>query len=183
MIVIMGCARPILTNVSRFWPRKAPALQLEGMLATFACDPIHSSKLGAYAPPSSSSSGVGGRARHWGHARPILTIVSRFWATQDSNPDFHHAHHVRIPYCTGDSHAGTAVQEGLYLMGHSNFVRMIHHIAETIEAWSSATHILLWGAGGKGVLVNCVTLRDFSLFDVSKIRLLVTFHRLMSRKN
>jgi len=111
------------------------------------------------APKGSSGweNGVHG-PRYWKETAQGKDFLS---SHPDLNPDFHHAHHVRIPYCTGDSHAGTAIQEGLYLTGHSNFVRMIHHIAETIEAWSSATHILLWGvsAGGKGVLVNCDWLR------------------------
>jgi len=93
--------------------------------------------------------------RYWKETAQGKEFLS---ASPDLNPHFHDAHRVRIPYCSGDSHAGTAIQEDLFITGHLNFKRIIRDIATNYpEAWGTAQKILLWGvsAGGKGVVVNC----------------------------
>lgn len=75
------------------------------------------------------------------------------------NPDFAGAHRVFVPYCTGDTHAGTrnatsSATWGLYFSGHLNLVAIVDHLAG--KGLSSATNVLLAGgsAGGIGTFVN-----------------------------
>jgi len=95
-------------------------------------------------------------------AGPILL------ADASVNPDFHDAHHVWVPYCTGDSHAGQVVeptdkQWGFYFSGHLNFKSILSHISATIPAASQMERALLTGAsaGGKGTMVNCDFMQSF----------------------
>lgn len=83
------------------------------------------------------------------------------------NPDFYNAHKVSVPYCTGDTHAGTVVnptteQWGFYFSGHLNFKFIVEHIAATIPAGAKAKRVLLTGnsAGGAGTIWNCDFLQD-----------------------
>jgi len=85
----------------------------------------------------------------------------------DVNPDFHGAHHVQVPYCTGDGHQGTvtkptSAQWGYYFSGHVNFELIVQHIVDTIPAAKDATKVLLTGnsAGGIGTFHNCDFLAD-----------------------
>ena len=85
----------------------------------------------------------------------------------DVNPDFHGAHHVQVPYCTADGHAGTvtkptSAQWGWYFSGHLNFELIVQHIVDTIPAAKEAKRVLLTGksAGGIGTIHNCDFLAD-----------------------
>jgi len=79
------------------------------------------------------------------------------------NQHFHNAHHVYVPYCTGDTHAGrvshpTSDQWGYYFDGHLNFKAIVREMVATLP---SASRVLLYGtsAGGKGTFHNCDWLR------------------------
>lgn len=83
------------------------------------------------------------------------------------NPDFYNAHHVFVPYCTGDTHKGQATKAtgatfGWIFEGHVNFKIMIHHLLRT-QPLAGATDVLLQGAsaGGIGVLNKCDFLQDY----------------------
>ena len=65
------------------------------------------------------------------------------------NPDFYMAHHVVIPYCTGDVHLGqistpTDATWGLYFSGHLNFVHIIQGLGEKFGLLT-AKYILFTG--------------------------------------
>jgi hypothetical protein len=74
-----------------------------------------------------------------------------------SNRAFCEANRVYIPYCSGDSHAGTRSDqhEGFYVSGHLNFQAIIEHLKAEYNL-GSASRVLLTGAsaGGGGVLNN-----------------------------
>ena len=66
-----------------------------------------------------------------------------------TNPDFYMAHHIVIPYCTGDVHLGqittpTAQTWGLYFSGHTNFVHIIQYLSDNMGLLS-AQHVLFTG--------------------------------------
>jgi len=85
----------------------------------------------------------------------------------DINPDFHGAHKVNIPYCTGDTHVGTIVeptsaQWGYYFSGHLNFEFIVQHIFYSVPEFRQASRVLFTGssAGGIGNIHNCDFLQD-----------------------
>eukprot|EP00662_Eupelagonemidae_sp_cell21_P033214 gene33214-61155_t len=76
-----------------------------------------------------------------------------------ANPDFSGAHHVHVPYCSGDTHRGTRNTTGtetwgLYFSGHLNVEGIVD--ALSAKGLTSATHVLLSGgsAGGIGTFIN-----------------------------
>lgn len=78
------------------------------------------------------------------------------------NPDFYDAHHVQVPYCSGDVHTGTVVAPtsehwGLYFSGHVNFELILKHLLAAVPALRGARRVLLTGvsAGGFGAFANC----------------------------
>lgn len=127
----------------------------------------------------------------WGETwQPIHERDGDFLTTDtESNPRFADAHHVRVPYCTEDTHAGQVVaptdgcdasdpncvdQWGLYFSGHLNFKNILHHILSHELASQDMTQILLTGnsAGAAGVLHNCDFLQDFlnEFFGVAQVQ-------------
>lgn len=87
------------------------------------------------------------------------------------NPEFYDAHHVYIPYGTGDGHKGTSPAGdnawGLNFMGHSNFIAIIKDLEAKYKLLSNSTAVLLQGssAGGMGTFANADTLG--SMFTAS----------------
>eukprot|EP01083_Nonionella_stella_P204901 746629_1 len=98
-----------------------------------------------------------GSSNYWSKTR----AGSNEWSDDPvTNPDFYMAHHVVIPYCTGDVHLGqittpTPQTWGLYFSGHLNFVHIIGHLFNNMSLLS-AKYVLLTGnsAGGNGVFGN-----------------------------
>merc|ERR1719329_1248490 len=98
------------------------------------------------------------------------------------NKPFQEAHHVHVPYCTEDTHAGQVVeptngcaddencvdQWGLYFSGHLKLKNIVHHILSNEPASRQMTRLLLTGtsAGSIGVYSNCDALQTF-LNDVT----------------
>jgi len=84
------------------------------------------------------------------------------------NPDFHDAHHVYVPYCTGDNHVGTisnpteAENFGYFFDGHLNVKAIAEDLRAQIPAAASMQRVLFQGtsAGGLGVFTNCDFLQD-----------------------
>lgn len=80
------------------------------------------------------------------------------------NPDFCTAHHVYVPYCSGDVHSGqrnasAGTVWGFVFQGHNNLAAVIDDLLEdagTGPALRAAKHFLLTGssAGGFGTFVN-----------------------------
>jgi len=91
----------------------------------------------------------------------------------EKNPVFHNAHHIWVPYCTGDGHGGqvselagpvgeltdevNAPWGNWYFSGHLNMKAMFRHINSTKPAWAKMEKFLFQGnsAGGIGVFTNC----------------------------
>lgn len=86
----------------------------------------------------------------------------------EKNPDFHDAHHVYVPYCTGDSHLGQisnpteADNFGYFFDGHLNVKAIAEDLRAEIPAAASMQRVLFQGtsAGGRGVFGNCDFLQD-----------------------
>lgn len=118
----------------------------------------------------------------WQQGGPYNRPASRPWpatrqgtskiVSDDSsiNPHFHDAHHVQVPYCTGDLHAGqnqeptTLGDTDFYFSGHLNFKHILQHIMDNYRAEASnMERVLLVGssAGGAGVINNCDFLQTF----------------------
>lgn len=78
------------------------------------------------------------------------------------NPMFFDAHHVYIPYCTGDVHSGTrssALNSSwpFYFSGHVNVGKIVHALSEAhASALGAAETLLVSGssAGGIGAFLN-----------------------------
>lgn len=145
-----------------------------------------------YGPPSSGSSTLwviflkgGGACSHqsgcekWARGNGGRNGGSANWEAHmeggdqlssraDLNPDFHDAHHVYVPYCTGDAHLGQvsnpteADHWGYYFDGHLNVKAIAEHLRATVPAADSMQRVLFQGfsAGGRGVLGNCDFLQD-----------------------
>jgi len=84
------------------------------------------------------------------------------------NPHFADAHHVYIPYCTGDYHTGqvtqpTSDQWGWYFDGHLNIQLIGELLSKNVVGVSKVDKVLLTGssAGGIGTLNNCDWLHSF----------------------
>jgi len=99
------------------------------------------------------------------------------------NPDFHDAHHVYVPYCTGDAHLGQVSKPtwpgkqppswpglGYYFDGHLNFKAILQELSAEIPAATSMQRVLFQGssAGGIGCFTQCDFLHDWfdGLVDV-----------------
>jgi len=113
---------------------------------------------------SDRAKGITGSSKAWSATKNGRDVVS---SDPSENPDFYDSHKVQIPYCTGDTHAGTVVtptdsQWGFYFSGHLNFKGIISHLQKTISAFRNSKRFLLYGnsAGGAGVIVNCDFLQD-----------------------
>jgi len=86
----------------------------------------------------------------------------------EKNPDFHDAHHVFVPYCTGDSHLGQisnpteADNFGYFFDGHLNVKAIVEDLRAKFPAAASMQRVLFQGhsAGGRGAFVNCDFLQD-----------------------
>jgi len=105
------------------------------------------------------------------------TKVGKYWWSADDeiNPVLHNAHHVVVPYCTGDLHAGQvgvlpdrsigigehsalAPLGNYYFDGHLNIFAILSHLHDSQNAaFVGMTEILFSGqsAGGMGVFKNC----------------------------
>jgi len=105
------------------------------------------------------------------------TKEGKYWWSADPevNPLLHNAHHVVVPYCTGDTHAGQvgvlpdpSIEIGqqsdlapwgnYYFDGHLNIAAILSHLRDSENvAFGSMTEILFSGqsAGGAGVFKNC----------------------------
>jgi hypothetical protein len=96
--------------------------------------------------------------------------ASRWILSDDSqgNPDFFHAHHVYLHYCSSDEFAGTQTTAsektfGYYFSGHLNLVNIFGELKkEYPKAFGSASRVLFGGssAGGIGVIHNIDWVRD-----------------------
>merc|ERR1719401_213422 len=81
------------------------------------------------------------------------------------NPVFYDAHHVWVPYCTGDNHIGqvsvidsvSAEWGSYYFDGHLNLKAILADLQEQQPAMANMERMLLYGhsAGAKGVWHNC----------------------------
>jgi len=96
-----------------------------------------------------------------------VTLTNHFFDLDAShNPTFADAHHVYIPYGTGDTHKGTRMADatsfGLYFTGHTNFVNIMKALEAKYNLLSKSTAVLLLGssAGGVGALSNADTLAE-----------------------
>lgn len=109
-----------------------------------------------------------GSSKNWATTMQTSSPQTKVLSTsQSENPDFYNAHHVHIPYCTGDVHSGqvvtpSAAQWGLYFSGHLNLQNIVDHLVKTVPAIGDAQRILLTGnsAGGYGTVLNCDYLQD-----------------------
>ena len=98
-----------------------------------------------------------GSSKHWAQSKDACPICNT-----DHSKGFDDAHHVYVPYCTGDTHTGTRTSTppgtwGFYFDGHLNFVRVLDAlVANHGLADGPNTKILLSGgsAGGIGTFVN-----------------------------
>ena len=77
-----------------------------------------------------------------------------------TNPDFCHATHVWVPYCTADLHQGNNTSPsddtwGLWFDGHANFAAIVAELQQKMGL-NVATSVLLMGssAGGVGTFKN-----------------------------
>jgi len=85
-----------------------------------------------------------------------------------TNPVFFNAHHVYVPYCTADAHAGqvgtidSAEWGPYYFDGHLNLKAILAHLQEQQSAMADMERMLFFGtsAGGSGVLRNCDFVAD-----------------------
>jgi len=120
--------------------------------------------------------------KKWANAKGSLDGYStmkggKYWWSPDpvENPVLHNAHHVFVPYCTGDLHAGRigvlpdpSIEVGeqsalaplgnYYFNGHNNIAAILNHLHDNQnEAFVGMTEILFSGqsAGGIGVFKNC----------------------------
>jgi len=100
-----------------------------------------------------------GSSKHWSG-----TMTGKGISSSDSgeNPDFAKAHHVFVPYCTGDVHSGQGTTPtdktwGYYFTGHTNFDTIVSHLNSTVRDFATADRILLTGgsAGGIGTFRSC----------------------------
>ena len=103
-----------------------------------------------------------GSSENWSNTYdPSNSILSD---NSNKNPDFYDAHHVYIPYCSGDLHSGQRITNssetyGFYFNGHLIFKNIISDLAHETDNHASildASHILLTGnsAGGYGTMAN-----------------------------
>ena len=97
-------------------------------------------------------------------------IPSKWILSDDAqgNPDFFHAHHVYIPYCSSDEFSGTsptasAKTFGFYFSGHLNLVNIFGQLKKRHPKFGSASRVLFAGssAGGIGVIHNIDWVRTF----------------------
>merc|ERR1719401_40459 len=83
----------------------------------------------------------------------------------EKNPVFYDAHHVWVPYCTGDNHFGqvsvidsvSAEWGSYYFDRHLNLKAILAHLQEEQPAMANMERMLFYGhsAGAKGVMHNC----------------------------
>jgi len=112
-----------------------------------------------------SSGGTKGSSAGW---EAQIIGEDQLSSDADKNPDFHDAHHVFVPYCTGDSHLGlvsnptVADHWGYYFDGHLNVKAIAEDLVANNPAAASMQRVLFQGhsAGGRGVFQNCDFLQD-----------------------
>merc|ERR1711884_795789 len=120
---------------------------------------------------STGSMGIKGSSAGWAGTKN--DGPSALMSNPSKNPVFHDAHHVWVPYCTGDSHGGqvttlhgqvgkltdevNAPWGNWYFSGHLNIQTMFKHLRTTVPAFTSMEKLLFQGssAGGMGVFKNC----------------------------
>ncbi len=77
-----------------------------------------------------------------------------------ANPSFSEAHHVFVPYGTGDAHRGTraasAATWGLHFTGHTNLMTILQDLEKSHGLLSQGKHVLVTGgsAGAVGTFIN-----------------------------
>jgi len=112
---------------------------------------------------------TGSKAKIKPHGKP--SSPSKWILSDDpqGNPDFFHAHHVYVHYCSSDEFAGTrttasAETFGLYFSGHLHLVNIFGELKkEYPTVFGSASRVLFAGssAGGIGTIHNIDWVRDF----------------------
>jgi len=125
--------------------------------------------------PEITPGGKRGGSAEW---KDPMTGGGQLSSDATENPDFHDAHHVYVPYCTGDSHLGqvsnpnncsaslcnaTQVDHwGYYFDGFLNFKAILQELRAQIPAAASIQRVLFQGnsAGGMGVFRLCDFLQD-----------------------
>ena len=91
-----------------------------------------------------------GSSRYWSEVFPADTQVL-LSSDPEENPDFWSAHHVYVPYCTGDLHAGTRTEAGdetfgYYFSGARNFEAIVERFKSIVrldaghDEWSARSH-------------------------------------------
>ena len=101
-----------------------------------------------------------GSSRYWSEAFPADQILLS--SDPEENPDFWSAHHVYVPYCTGDLHAGTRTEAGdetfgYYFSGARNFEAIVERFKSIVRLdarFSQPSRVLLNGQSAGAVGVN-----------------------------
>lgn len=116
----------------------------------------------AWLEKPTSTMGPKGSSSEWTDTRTGRDDLS---SSPHSNPVFHKAHHVYVPYCTADGWTGqvgtldpaNAPWGDYYFDGHLNIKAILAHLHETQPAFANMDTMLLQGlsAGGIGVFRNC----------------------------
>jgi len=95
---------------------------------------------------------------------------------EEDNPAFFKAHHVYVPYCTGDGHAGRiGVKDDsnefgpYYFDGHLNLNKILRHLAQE-TSFLQMEKMLFQGqsAGGIGVFRNCDAVGQWAKKNIGK---------------
>jgi len=115
------------------------------------------------------AAGLGGKKGGSTKWEEQMVVGGQLSSEAAENPDFHDAHHVYVPYCTGDTHSGQvstpteADHWGYYFDGHLNVKAIANHIYTTIAEAPQMQRVLFQGtsAGGRGVFFNCDFLQDY----------------------
>eukprot|EP01084_Bolivina_argentea_P105201 188325_1 len=103
------------------------------------------------------SQGALGSSNYWAKTRTGQGVLS---TNPTENPDFSQGHHVYIPYCGGDVHAGQrttpSVQTwGFYFSGHLIITNIFEYLIKNYKL-GQAENVLVSGcsAGGIGTFAN-----------------------------